>query len=334
MAITIAPKTAKFHSEQTMKRRVSTVSNLYRWAARVHFCKWDDSNDELLLQKASTSRGARYFKWPDCSSKQDAYRIKGLLKDEAKEIFKKLGERPTKHEQAWKDFGQGVSKSLPPSAKDRLAAEMALNAGLRVFECTRLKLGAVQKYLDDIENIVATKLYPVDIKGKGGKTLPTNFSGALLLQIAAYVRGERACCNPRCDTVLVNPPHYGPSLMGRQCTTRTLEKRFSEACIALGVLREEEYFAIGDDGRYESTPRKRKCPKYVFHDLRHTFAFWTYLARRWTDAEPWKYVSEQLRHASIETTLKIYLAHINAYEAIVSDDFLESFKTRRGGAKN
>lgn len=59
---------------------------------------------------------------------------------------------------------------------------------------------------------------------------------------------------------------------------------------------------------------------YTFHDLRHTFAVMFYKSEVLRgNPEPWEKLKQRLGHANSETTRNIYLRHIDASEASISD---------------
>ena len=53
-------------------------------------------------------------------------------------------------------------------------------------------------------------------------------------------------------------------------------------------------------------------PRYRVHDLRHTYAVWTYHIRTSLgDNEPWKWIQSQLGHSTLDTTINTYLKHVS-----------------------
>lgn len=57
-----------------------------------------------------------------------------------------------------------------------------------------------------------------------------------------------------------------------------------------------------------------QVPKHSVHDLRHTYAVLTYHAERANgNAEPWKKIQAQLGHAHLQTTVDIYLSHVEIF---------------------
>jgi integrase len=60
------------------------------------------------------------------------------------------------------------------------------------------------------------------------------------------------------------------------------------------------------------------------HDLRHTYAVWTYLLLRTQgDTNPWLFIQAQLGHRSAETTLNTYLRAVRMFENEISEIFAD-----------
>lgn len=63
-------------------------------------------------------------------------------------------------------------------------------------------------------------------------------------------------------------------------------------------------------GRHDADTSRRKefVADLSTHDLRHTYAVWTYLIlKAGGDPNPWIFIQSQLGHRSSETTISVYL---------------------------
>ena len=216
------------------------------------------------------------------------------------------------------------------SSRDRLAAEIELGAGLRISETLGLKVKQFTRNFGD-EKLTDTSSHQISVNGKGSHTRKVKFSGYLIRNILDYISGERAEIISKfgvknCDTLLINPmpdkrnSNISPSV-------RTLERNFSAACIRARCAFDEAAteFRRNLDGTLSEHEFKRRVPAFVFHDLRHTFAVWTYYARkRAGDHEPWMYIQQQLGHANVKTTIDTYLKWAQEFEAEISDSYMEA----------
>ena len=202
------------------------------------------------------------------------------------------------------------------SSRSRLAFELGLNAGLRVDEITKLRA-------DIIEQMSASGADddPVDLKitlskGLVGRTvfLPT----WLVREAKLYIGGERAESVAAARERWLKAPHREPPNLllnrpdapldcGKQTSTDTIDKAFHAACLASG-LTTEKVIAEGSSEEAHQT-----VPRHVFHDTRHTYAYWTYLGLIEQDddermrREPWLFIQSRLGHADVATTIGTYL---------------------------
>ena len=80
-----------------------------------------------------------------------------------------------------------------------------------------------------------------------------------------------------------------------------------------------------EDGIVSWSVVSKLCPLFVVHDLRHTYAVWTYyILKENGEAEPWLYIQAQLGHEDLSTTQDTYLKATGDFEASVSDLYMEN----------
>jgi integrase/recombinase XerC len=171
--------------------------------------------------------------------------------------------------------------------------------------------------------------YRLRVLGKGGVTRTVKFPGELIIDLKAYVEGERAFIvshlgEPASDYLILHPTsvsRYG----GKKVSTRTFERGFAAACIRAGLFTNEsiEHFSWARDG-LDRVEKTTQTPSFVFHDLRHTYAVWTYYKLKKHMAEPWLDIQACLGHKDLKTTLQKYLRCAQDFEARISDAYMET----------
>ncbi|AQV93181.1 site-specific recombinase [Cupriavidus necator] len=334
MRSTVSPTTGKEYATTTVIRRKTTVEGFYKWAATVKLGNPTDTNiPELLLRRdiEGGGRGKSAVKVRKKASEKQHVSV--MRREQARAIMEALGPLPRELSEEVSDkYGYKPDSLSSPetgdiarSSRDRLGAEIAHQAGLRISEVTGLLVSQFEMYLANA-NIIETAVYGIRVLGKGKVPRTVNFHGALILEIVSYMKNERRNIINRLQGVadrhlLINPIDSG-RWSGKKVSVRTLQRTFSTACINAGccVSNPVERFTWSKSGMLDRSTAFVVQPVFVFHDLRHTFAVWTYYARKKSgDNEPWLYIQKQLGHARLETTIQIYLASTSEFEASVTD---------------
>lgn len=326
MRATISPETGKSYATRTVNRRASTVISFYRWAIRSTFK--DIFSDEVRKLLDNISHRRRDFTLELEADEQQHVSL--IQPDAARRISASAGARPSEiaasdYLDRCKNIENKSALADSKSSRDRLSIELALQTGLRISEVCALRKLTFQNFATQ-RRLPDTQIIKISVKGKGGKKREVDFSGALINEIADYLIGERAGIleltgikDPA--ALLLNPISAGRHA-GEQTSVRTLERAFANACKKAGLSRQTQICTFNEQG-HVSGSRTIICPSFVFHDLRHTFAIWTYYSRKKNgDPEPWLYIQQQLGHSFLETTLKIYLAAAQDFEAEVSDMYM------------
>jgi integrase len=233
--------------------------------------------------------------------------INVLIPEEARAIFQALGPLPS---QAMRG----------ESSRDRLAAQLALDTGLRRSEVTSVMVKDVTLALS---NASAAKPYAMQVLrvfGKGRRWRKILVPVWLLQELSAYIHNERR------ESVEAGQELLGPGFTdsghlfvngaraatrrGLACAGDTIYQAFHKA--------QKVLFA---DGSLKQLFR--------FHDLRHTYATWTWVARKRSgDPQPSKFVQSQLGHAHVQTTEAIYLHTVTLFEATLYDDVAKALDLR------
>lgn len=336
MSRTISPITHEPYSSKTIRRRVGTVLDFYKWAAgegyvdpidRTRIARVVRPIDSHPLAHLSSGHGqieASTILPPDRSSPDD--NVRPLTSEQYRSIARHLGPLPSEQ------------PGDPRSSRDRLAADLALNTGMRVDEVAQLtkwQLLGLQRPLDDEHfGIVAMRI----VKTKGGRPRTVLIPSWLVGELHAYIDGERAQCIAAGKKLrLKKPGQESKSLfvnrldarhnVGKGTRKAALQEAFRHAVIAAG-LTENILKTDPDTGEQYIV----KAPGHCFHDLRHTFACVLYLALKHAgDTEPWKTIQARLGHKHLSTTLNIYLRVVDEFEAQVSDKMTDFFRGLRNG---
>ena len=199
------------------------------------------------------------------------------------------------------------------SSRDRLVVEVGRIVGLRVEEVVRLTRRHFEAIVPDPR--APFLHHPVVVLGKGGTLLPVAVPAWLVGEIHAYSKGERCQAVVRLPRGTADPEALfvhgeGSRTPGRPLSVRRLQQVVEEGCLAAG-LREVSVRRSHDGKETREVVRAR----HSFHDLRHTYAVWTYWAERQAgNSEPWLRIQRQLRHRHLETTRSIYLSYVDIFD--------------------
>jgi integrase len=187
----------------------------------------------------------------------------------------------------------------------RLIAEWAVLTGVRRVELANLQIGQ----MEEVIAAGAGKL-TVDVT-KGGIPRPLWLHPDIVRETSIYMNGERAevlaaCDGKRQSFLFVNPRRAG-RFAGEKVRPDTISKWFRSAVLAAGLLRRPVGGHPGEN-------------LFVFHDLRHTFAVWTYRVLEFAGRKrPSKIVQARLGHKNLHTTESIYLTFIEDHEIEIGD---------------
>lgn len=333
MRATVSPVTGCLYATRTIKRRVSTVVSLYRWALKSRYKDVVTEAARESLDEVFSDRSSLYLQ----IQADEQQHVSLILPAQARVILASMG-KPASEIAAllppkpWKQAVSATQLALVGSSRNRLAAEIAIKAGLRISEVCGLKLSQFQQFLG-MRDLAETQMVKIKVKGKGGKIREVDFSGDLVGQICEYINGERSCLEAvlgvtASDTLLLNPISSG-KYAGSKTTPRALQRAFAKACLSVGAFSTVKVNTFDRAGNIVGYAA-RQVPKFVFHDLRHTYAIWTYYARKKNgDSEPWLYIQRQLGHSHLETTIRIYLSGTLEFEAHVSDLVIKKLNEKK-----
>ena len=199
-------------------------------------------------------------------------------------------------------------------SRDRLICDFGWAVGLRLDEINRLTTLQFLHLVPDTRVPFAN--LPITIHhGKGGKTRQVAVPAWLVMDVLAYVKGERAesirsrPTSARNLTHNLLLAHVSSKSSGQAVTNSAIQKMFRQACLSLGIVKTVEKIEP-----LRGLRRLAQVPKHSVHDLRHTYAVLTYHAERLHgNSEPWKKIQAQLGHSHLQTTIDTYLAHVEIF---------------------
>ncbi|MCB4824265.1 tyrosine-type recombinase/integrase [Roseicella aerolata] len=331
MEATISLATHGPLSLSSRRRRLGTVLAMYAWARRKKLFTGDFDDVELRHVRRSLDSDplAHIGSRPEVVTVSDLMprdnsgpddKVRPLTGRDARLVMRELGPLP--------------SENIPGvPCRDRLAGETALNTGARVDEIAKMPVHRVLALLpsdpDDARAVVPLRL--TETKGMVPRTVlvPT----WLLRELVAYIEGERKQALERARelglpagarTLFVNGIE-ARAHVGRPIRRATLQDAFRRAVVAAGLIVRVPKVNPENGELY-----LKAVPKHSFHDLRHTFAVWTYQARHMMgDPTPWKYVQARLGHKTVAITMAFYVRVVDELEATASD-YMASFYREMG----
>lgn len=208
--------------------------------------------------------------------------------------------------------------------RDELMCKLSLCAGLRREEICLLNQAAIMGVVPEASGL---RLHPVVLtKTKNDVRRKVLMPGSLIREVQSFVAKERSLicngtCRGRCGMASAVFPSSRMGSKGR-CRAMTPQNYgliVRRAAIIAGLVRSAT--KLDQRGKEVST---LTVPLISTHDLRHTYAVWTYLLLRSKgDSNPWLFIQAQLGHRSQDTTINVYLRAVRMFENEISDVFLE-----------
>jgi len=236
-------------------------------------------------------------------------------------IAKHLGPLPSE---------RGADDPIP--SRDRLAAELSVSTGLRVDEVARLTIFQILDLPVDGDPERFTTMHIRKTKRLVERDV--NVPNYLIPDLHAYIDGERNECLAVARRYWLKKKSDEPKVLfvngvdarqsaGKPVSADTLSGAFRCAVIKAGLT---ERVAKTDPDTGEV--RQVLVPRHRYHDLRHTYALWTYhaLVEQGT-SEPWKIIQSLLGHAHLSTTLDTYLRVVNVEKARTADRVYEVMRS-------
>jgi integrase len=334
----ISPRTHEEYKPETIRARRTLVRRFYAWAHKRGFC---DGN----LQEATEIREVYLPADRDALAHIDSGRRRIAVDPGTPRRTTKPGEkvRPLIGGDPKNPSFPRIARHLGPlpsergaddstSSRDRLAAELSVSTGLRVDEVAKL---TVFQILDlpvagDPERFTTMHV----TRTKRLVERDVNVPNYLIPDLHAYIDGERKECIGVARRYWLKKKNDEPKVLfvngvdahqnaGKPVGADTLSGAFRRAVVKAGLT---EWVTKTDPDTGEV--RQVRLPRHRYHDLRHTYALWTYQALvEQGISEPWKIIQSLLGHAHLSTTLDTYLRVVNVEKARTADGAYEVMRS-------
>ena len=304
----VSPRTHQCFSSSTVRQRMTFVINFYRYAsARGLYCGTIVSDPEVRERTrisldrdalAHIRSGSRTYATKTSSAvrllpreRQRNERLRPLTREAYLRLCEQLGPLPSEIDSRTKQYRR---------SRDRLIIDTAFWTGMRVEE-----VASLTRYQFDtlFPNPKAPGAYQkISITGKGRKQRTIRIPNWLVLEVQAYINDERRVLfesKGLRDHASLFVVERGHRSAGNALSKRTMQEVMQKNCVAAGLTK------AGD---------LRSAARHSFHDLRHSYAVWTYwVERELGNAEPWKLIASQLGHTSMTTTIDTYLHYVELF---------------------
>lgn len=179
------------------------------------------------------------------------------------------------------------------SDRDFVVLAFGWACGLRVQEVADVPVLPILAISASSE--VPGQMYKLPITGKGGKSRLIDVPGWLVLDLQAYIEGERKRALKKRGRrieekqLILNSEHS--TRAGNPMTKPAMQNLMERACLGSGLITKvEKINPETNETLAESTP------KYSMHCLRHTYAVMTYHNHRksgYADVDAWKYLQQE-----------------------------------------
>ena len=231
-------------------------------------------------------------------------KVKVLSRHELASLISWSGPRPSQRHQ---DNKSG-------SDRDYILLALGWAVGLRLQGINNL---TVYRFLEVTPDPLDTgQFYKVLVTEKGNKTRQVDVPAWLIIDIQAYINGERRRslrrrgANVRESKLILNSEHSSRS--GLAMTASAMQVLMARACVQSGLMVTTERKNL-ETGEVVIARQS----KYSIHCLRHTYAVMTYYNHKkngYSDLDAWKYIQLQLGHKFPSTTINTYLNHVTAWQ--------------------
>ncbi len=301
--------TEDYLSSSTIGGRKSSLNAFYEFAGR----RLGLANPPSVDNAVSISRSHPGKRRPTDEADAES-NPRPMSRETVESIAKELGPLPSE----WKGVGKGSSKS-------RLAFELGINVGLRIDEIENLRVAMFQRMQLDKANFDVPKRLKIT-KTKGLVKRTVEVPQWLVEEIQIYIdeeTGEREASLAQARKVWMKAHHRVPANLllneargataGKKARRKQIEADFARAVTDLNIT-EPRTLAEGTDEE-----REVLVAAHVFHDCRHTYAYWTYRNFLELEAEEnvrivggifdaaVRHVQRLLGHRTPEVTKAVYL---------------------------
>lgn len=312
-----SPLLAKRYATSTVRSALLTVLDFYKHARAAEGYSGELGDevavDELAVlttgpqtgnRKGIARRNKSALNHLVPAPERDASHIRPLTVAEWRKVQAALGPLPS---EAGIDAHTGASASLLKQIRDRLLCELPFQIGLRVEETSWLlesQFLAARGGGDLVPAGYSTiSLAKESTKGnKGGSVRVPNW---LVDEVCLFIEFKRRSYKYGDDRPLLQG--HRAKVNKSRMSVRRLQQVFEKAQLEAGVTEFRTRHDL-DNGSFIHVLHA----KHRFHDLRHSYATWTYVAKRLSgDPDPWKWIQQNLRHSDVRTTIETYITYVN-----------------------
>ena len=334
----ISPRTYEAYKTETIRARRTLVRRFYAWAQKRGWYKgtleeapevrevYLSADRDPLAHLHSGPRRIEVDPGTPASRARPGEEVRPLIGGDPRNasfprIAKHLGPLPSE---------RGADDPTP--SRDRLAAELSVSTGLRVDEVAKLTLFQILDLPVGGDPERFTTVHVTKTKRLVARDI--NVPNYLIPDLYAYIDGERSECIAVARRHWLKKKSDEPKVLfvngvdahqnaGKPVRADTLSGAFRRAVMKAGLTEwvTKTHPDTGEVGQV-------LVPRHRYHDLRHTYALWTYhaLVEQGT-SEPWKIIQSLLGHAHLSTTLDTYLRVVNVEKARTADGVYEVMRS-------
>lgn len=296
----ISPKTGKSYASGTVALRMSVICSFYEFSAWKGWYQGDLAEDTSKPNALAKDRlRSTTSLIPERRMAKTA--IRPFSPGDLRRFLLAIGPRASD------------SESLDESSRDRLIADMGWVVGLRLSEILSLTVKQISAI--DIANKSPVEEQRLQITGKGGYTRNVAVPNWLIMDAQIYIQAVRKHAEKirqkrgRGTTPNLFIAGIRSTRAGAPVGSRRVQQIVETACRQSGNVISDTVHDLNTSETY-SVVR----PSHCVHDLRHTYAVFTYWAERSAgNAEPWKRIQAQLGHAKLQTTVDTYLQFVELF---------------------
>ena len=318
-------QTKDFLADATVARRCFSICSFYQWAfgrglvpkalnasssrevARTRM-PGKTKHPHLVLDRSNSDAD------PHPISADNVHRLAEAMGPLPSEIATKWTPDPTIPDSQWRKSHNRKEQS----SRDRLAYELGANCGPRIDEIINLSAETFEHFrCGETEMFQHFELQLRHTKGLRRREILIPYW--LMSELADYVINERRVAIAEARRLwlgggdppwqlLLNGPGTGRHV-GKPARADRIESRFNQACVKLGLFKNR----IRARGT-KSSDEVREV-RHRFHDTRHTFAVTMFHALEKESGfhRPWIRLQKLLGHASVSTTISIYLKVLDRF---------------------
>lgn len=331
LRVAVSPHSHEHYADATIRNYMLTVIAFYEFATQRAYDWYEGSlgaTKEVKRRLVAMDKDAlAHTRKGDPSFKQAA--AKELLPKRGR---KHAGIRPFTVLE-WRTFTSLIGPmpteqaiNDPRLSRDRLLCELSFYTGLRLQELLGLRTYQFRMIVFDKSAAAAYSgitLRKETTKGHVERTI--RIPNWLVEEVNTYIEGERArALKQRADASNVSNrktpgdpvalflAEPGSGRVGTPIGKRRCQQIVKENCFKAKLVAIEQRY---DPDTGES--REVKVAKHCFHDLRHSYAVWTYWAEKQLgNSEPWKLIQAQLGHEQLQTTIDTYLNYVEIFDGL------------------